>query len=95
MPELCSDVWVPQEPLENEHSQTQGVAVALQGDQLAVDCLGMSRRELVTYRIQMDKHTETCSAVVPRAQSAATVDCMTGASLGLFGVRLKDNKKMV
>lgn len=37
--ELCSDVWVPQQPLEDEHSQAQHVAVALKRDQLPEDGL--------------------------------------------------------
>lgn len=43
VPELCRDVWVPQEPMENEYRQTQNVAVALQRDELPEDCLRMSR----------------------------------------------------
>ena len=36
------DVRVPEQPLEDEHSQTQGIAVALQRNQLPVDRLRIS-----------------------------------------------------
>lgn len=48
VPELCRDIWIPQEPMEDEHRQTQHVAVALQRDELPVDCLRISRmREII------------------------------------------------
>lgn len=40
MSELCSDVWVPEHPLKDEHGQTHDVAVALQRDQLPENGLG-------------------------------------------------------
>lgn len=39
MSELCSNVWIPQQPLQDEHGQAQGVIVALKWDQLPIDCL--------------------------------------------------------
>lgn len=48
VPELCCDVWVPQEPMENEYRQTQNVAVALQRDELPEDCLRMSKMREIT-----------------------------------------------
>lgn len=39
MSELGSDVGIPQQPLQDEHGQAQRVVVALQRDQLPVDCL--------------------------------------------------------
>lgn len=56
MSELGSDVGIPQQPLQDEHSQAQRVVVVLQGDQLSVDCLQetqgvqvLTRQEQISY----------------------------------------------
>lgn len=56
MSELSSDVGIPQQPLQDEHSQAQRVVVVLQGDQLSVDCLQetqgvqvLTRQEQISY----------------------------------------------
>lgn len=46
MSEGCSDVRVPEEALQDEHGQTQNVAVALQGDQLPENSLRMDNISL-------------------------------------------------
>lgn len=37
--ELCSNVWIPEQPAEDEHGQAHDVAVALQANQFSKDCL--------------------------------------------------------
>lgn len=42
---LGRNVGVPQQPLENEHGQTQGVTVALKRDELPKNRLGISKKK--------------------------------------------------
>lgn len=84
VPELCCDVWIPQEPLEDEHRQTQHVTVALQGDELPEDCLRMSRTRGRDHKEVTEMYEKTnrgnADFRIPRARSVTTVDCMKEAN---------------
>ena len=92
MSELSSDVGVPEQPLEDEHSQTQGITVALQRDQLPIDRLrtnnivfskcSVDGEETNIYKkiyIKKNRRKHCCTRL-PRAQSVTTAGCMKEAS---------------
>lgn len=92
--ELCCDIGIPEQPLEDEHSQTQHVAVALERDQLTVDRLKMKNNDEETIYSKRQKQQKTYRSVrIPPAQFVATVDCMKEASRGLSCVHLEDDDK--